>query len=380
MPIFSKTIPFSLYIHLPWCVKKCPYCDFNSHEKKAALPEEDYVSALLRQLDRHVGLAQARPITSIFFGGGTPSLFSGKSINRILEGIAKQLSLSTHAEITLEANPGTVEASRFQDFRAAGVNRLSLGVQSLDDAKLKRLGRIHDAREAMNAIHIAKKIFDQLNIDIMYGLPDQTIDEALSDIQLALDCFPVHFSWYQLTIEPNTLFYRYTPTLPLDDAIFDMQQEGQAFIKEKGFQQYEVSAYALSGHDCVHNRNYWEFGDYLGLGAGAHSKITDLASGHISRFSQLKHPKDYMHDPEKFSSHYELSSKDKVFEFMLNALRLTSGVPYSLFESRSGILLRDIQPILSTLKEKKLMLDDAAHLRLTEQGHRYLNDVVAFFL
>ncbi len=266
MPIFS---PLSLYIHLPWCVRKCPYCDFNSHEVKGDLPESFYVQALLDTLDHYLPLIQNRPLISIFFGGGTPSLFSGKSIDQILNGAAQRLSFALNIEITLEANPGTIDQARFSAFRQAGVNRLSLGIQSLQDEKLKTLGRIHDQAQAMHAISIAKEIgFDQMNLDLMYGLPDQSLDDAMSDLTQALSFSPSHLSWYQLTIEPNTLFYRHTPVLPPDDTIWEIQLAGQQLLNEKKFQQYEVSAYAKSNNTCLHNMNYWMFGDYLGIGAG----------------------------------------------------------------------------------------------------------------
>src|SRR5579862_565032 len=295
MPIFTAPPPLSLYVHLPWCVRKCPYCDFNSHEVKDHLPEELYKNALLQELDSHLPLIQNRPLISIFFGGGTPSLFSAKTIEQILNGVAERVLFSKSIEITMEANPGTIDQARFQDFRHAGINRLSLGIQSLQNDKLKILGRIHDRENAIRAIHIAKQAgFTNFNLDLMYGLPQQSIADALHDIQDALSFEPTHFSWYQLTIEPNTLFHHQPPTLPADDMIWDMQNAGQTLLKNAGFRQYEVSAYAQANKECLHNRNYWEFGDYLGIGAGAHSKITDTKNGNIIRFSQVKHPKDYL--------------------------------------------------------------------------------------
>lgn len=374
--------PLSLYIHIPWCVRKCPYCDFNSHAAKAALPEDQYIAALLDELDTHLPFIKDRPLTSLFFGGGTPSLFSAHAIERILEGITTRLSLEKDIEVTLEANPGTVDQSRFQGFRQAGINRLSLGIQSLQDEKLKALGRIHDAASAMQAITIAKKAgFTNFNLDLMYGLPNQSIAQALQDIKTALSFEPTHFSWYQLTIEPNTLFYHQTPTLPLDDMIWDMQLAGLDHLLRAGFHQYEVSAFATPGRQCNHNRNYWEFGDYLGIGAGAHSKITDTLTGSMIRYAQVRHPKDYL-DPIKrqHQTSNRLSESDLIFEFMLNALRLTDGVPSTLFTERTGLPLEQIKPTLVEARKRGLMLDDPTHLCTSTLGKRFLNDVVALFL
>ncbi len=379
---FTGPLPLSLYIHIPWCVRKCPYCDFNSHEAKNALPEDLYVAALLQELDGHLPLIEGRPLVSIFFGGGTPSLFSGIAIATILEGVAKRLPFSPQIEITLEANPGTIDQIRFSDFHKAGVNRLSLGVQSLQDDKLKTLGRIHDRLSAIKAISLAKQAgFTNFNLDLMYGLPNQSLDDALHDIETALTFEPTHFSWYQLTIEPNTLFYHQPPRLPADDLIWDIQLAGQSLLTTKGFHQYEVSAYAQPKKECLHNRNYWEFGDYLGIGAGAHSKITDHQTGTIVRFSQVKHPKDYL-DPAKrnMPSLIHIADNDLVFEFMLNALRLTQGVSTSLFTKHTGLSLQKIETIVTHATQRGLMLDDASRLCASHFGKRFLNDVVAMFL
>ena len=375
-------LPISLYIHLPWCVRKCPYCDFNSHELKDSLPEELYVNALLDELDTHLPLFQGRSLVSIFFGGGTPSLFSAHAIDRILNGVDQHLSLGNHTEITLEANPGTFEQERFRGFRSAGVNRLSIGVQSFQDHQLKTLGRIHDKHNAIHAISSATKAgFDNFNIDLMYGLPNQTIEDALSDIHTALSLQPKHVSWYQLTIEPNTLFYHQRPVLPQDDLLWEMQLAGQEQLKTAGFQQYEVSAYALPEKQCLHNLNYWQFGDYLGIGAGAHSKITDIQTGKIVRFAQVKHPKDYL---DKVKRHAQIkqpvSDHDVVFEFMLNALRLTDGIPLALFSERTHLPLSIIQSRLEEAKQKQFMIDDATHIRPTEHGKQFLNDFISLFL
>lgn len=378
MPI----LPLSLYIHIPWCVRKCPYCDFNSHEAKASLPEELYVAALIDELKLRLHLIHDRPIKSIFFGGGTPSLFSPKSIENILHAVAKHTSLDPSIEITLEANPGTIDQAHFGGFRSAGINRLSLGIQSLQDDKLKTLGRIHDREHAMQGIRIAKAAgFDNFNLDLMYGLPQQTLEDAMNDMQDALAFEPAHFSWYQLTIEPNTAFYRQPPPLPCDDLIVDMSVTGLEKLSAAGFKQYEVSAYAYANQQCVHNRNYWEFGDYLGLGAGAHSKMTHPVTGEVVRFSQVRHPKDYLDASKRRACEiFSIAEKDLVFEFMLNALRLTNGVPASLFGERTGISLANITEILSTAKTRGLLMDDDEKLCATILGKRFLNDLVAMFL
>jgi oxygen-independent coproporphyrinogen-3 oxidase len=382
MLIFNEALPLSLYIHIPWCVRKCPYCDFNSHEAKSNLPEELYVAALLEELDSRLHLLHNRPIKSIFFGGGTPSLFSARAIECILQGVSQRLHLNQNIEITLEANPGTIDYVRFAGFRAAGINRLSLGIQSLQDDKLKILGRIHDRAQAMEAIQIAKNAgFNNFNLDLMFGLPQQTLSDALHDIQTALTFEPTHFSWYQLTIEPNTVFFSQTPVLPNDDALWDMQVAGQQLLQSFGFQQYEVSAYSQAKQVCLHNRNYWEFGDYLGLGAGAHSKITNHHTGTVMRFAQVRQPKDYL-DPVKRQplKINVIQDKDVVFEFMLNALRLTQGVSTSCFTRHTGLLLQHIETTLLVAKQRGLMLDDPMRLCVSELGMKFLNDVTAMFL
>jgi putative oxygen-independent coproporphyrinogen III oxidase len=388
MLIFKEKLPLSLYIHIPWCVRKCPYCDFNSHQaKQASLPEELYVAALMQEFSSRLEFIQDRPIKSIFFGGGTPSLFSAKSIEQILNGVAKNAALETNIEVTLEANPGTIDQVRFMGFRSAGINRLSLGIQSLQDDKLKTLGRIHDRANAMQAIALAKQAgFENFNLDLMYALPKQSLEDALQDIQDALAFGPSHFSWYQLTIEPNTAFYRQPPPLPADDLIWEMQLAGQQVLSEAGFKQYEVSAYANAANihgECVHNRNYWEFGDYLGIGAGAHSKITDHAAGKVLRFSQVRHPKDYLDGMKRQTLNANpLQEKDLIFEFMLNALRLTNGLPINLFSQRSGLEFKKIEPLLAKAKQLGLIMDylETQHLCTTELGMKFLNDLTELFL
>lgn len=372
-----KHIPLSLYIHIPWCVRKCPYCDFNSHALQGLLPEKAYIAGLMMDLEHYSPLLGDRQLTSIFFGGGTPSLFSAASIESILKGVESRVPFADDIEITLEANPGTIDQQHFKDYRLAGINRLSLGIQSLQDDKLKTLGRIHDRSNALAGIEIARAAgFDNFNLDIMYGLPNQSIEDALSDIQCALATGPSHFSWYQLTIEPNTVFYRYPPALPHDDFVWEMQQAGQALLQSHGFTQYEVSAYARDHKECRHNRNYWEFGDYLGIGAGAHSKLT-LADS-VIRFAQVRQPKDYLARME-CKAGKAVSAKDLIFEFMLNALRLVQGVPASYFVERTGVPLNTIQNELKKLRSLDLLQADANYLRTTEKGLRYLNEVLLQF-
>lgn len=384
MPLSAK-IPLSLYIHLPWCLQKCPYCDFNSHALQEKLPEEIYVSALLQDLAENIAYFSesilTRPIESIFFGGGTPSLFSAQAIAKILGGVQKYLTLSTTAEITLEANPGAMEQQRFKDYRAAGVNRLSIGVQSLQNDKLKRLGRIHDREAAIHAVQIAKAGgFDNINVDLMYGLPQQTLAEALQDVQEALALQTSHFSWYQLTIEPNTAFHHAPPMLPAEEAIWQMQVEGQALLQTCGFKQYEVSAYSKNA-PCRHNLNYWQFGDYLGLGAGAHSKITDYKKQIVTRHWQVKNPRDYLDAKKnKTAQRVTISQEDLIFEFMLNALRLVEGIPVHLFTERTGLTVQILKPQLTAAYRKGLLENQAEILKTTELGRRFLNDLVSLFL
>lgn len=382
MSNFKEKLPLSLYIHIPWCVRKCPYCDFNSHEAKTSLPQELYVAALIQELDSRLHLIQDRPLKSIFFGGGTPSLFSAKSIGQILDAVAKKISLDARIEITLEANPGTIDQAHFGGFRMAGINRLSIGIQSLQDDKLKMLGRIHDRANAMRAVDFAKDAgFDTFNLDIMYGLPNQSLQDALQDIQDALSFQPTHFSWYQLTIEPNTVFYRERPPLPVDELIWDMQLAGQELLQTSGFKQYEVSAYSETHRECLHNRNYWEFGDYLGIGAGAHSKMTNHETGEVLRFSQVRHPKDYLDASKRQLLQPNIvSEKDIIFEFMLNALRLSDGVANTLFTLHTGLPISRIQPVLSAAIERSLLTADENYLRPTALGKKFLNDLTMMFL
>ena len=385
----------SLYVHLPWCVKKCPYCDFNSHVyhsldlNKPALPEAEYIQALKLDLTESLALypdLSHREIQSVFFGGGTPSLFSGQAIEEILTNLSKHFHFSPHCEITLEANPGTVERKHFRAYRKAGVNRLSLGIQSFNAEHLKKLGRIHDSLEAKQAISIAREAgFDNLNLDIMYGLINQSLSEALEDLSVACGHQPEHLSWYNLSLEPNTLFYKQRPPLPEDNVMHLIENQGDALLKTHGYTRYEISAYARPNHQAKHNLNYWQFGDYLGLGAGAHSKITTPTHKKIHRLIKHKHPKTYLdcldcaHAQISFVQENKIvCDQDKPMEFMMNALRLVEGVDLSLFEQCTGLPLSRIEKIL--LKAKHLdLLDSSEKIKPTKKGLLFLNDLVNLF-
>ena len=377
----APSIPLSLYIHIPWCVRKCPYCDFNSHALRGPVDQAAYVDALLLDLEHELRRQPLGEIGSIFFGGGTPSLLEGRQLARLLDGIGKGLHLTGDIEITLEANPGTAEASRFVDYRAAGVNRLSLGIQSLDDASLVALGRIHDASEAREAVHTARAAgFDNINLDLMFGLPQQTPDEAATDLRRLIDLEPEHVSWYQLTLEPNTRFHHQPPSLPEDDVLAEMADEGMDLLARSGYERYEISAYAVSGRRCRHNGNYWSFGDYLGIGAGAHGKLTS-ADGGVQRRSKRRHPDDYLRTASSgaLSSQHTLSADELPIEFMLNALRLVDGVPGHLFAERTGLDPASIAPSLALAQERGLMHPGGGRLQATALGLQYLNDLLALF-
>ena len=388
---FKSNPPLSLYIHLPWCIKKCPYCDFNSHAiDKETFPdskqENAYVDALIKDIESELPRIWGRSIVSIFIGGGTPSLFSAEAIDRLMAALRSRLTFYHNTEVTMEANPGSAEADRFKAYRESGVNRLSIGVQSFDDKKLKALGRVHNSIEALNAVAMAKDAgFDEINIDLMFGLPDQSIDEALSDLEIAMDLQPTHLSWYQLTIEPNTVFYSKPPALPKDDLLWDMQQQGQTYISDRGFNQYEISAYARKGenHQCQHNRNYWQFGDYLGIGAGAHGKLTHVAEGKIERYARHRLPQKYVDKVTQSSAITEtrLLSRDELpLEFMMNLLRLNEGFHPSLFIEHTGLPLSQIQKQLEVAEEKALIEWNINKIKPTESGHRYLNDLIQIFM
>jgi oxygen-independent coproporphyrinogen-3 oxidase len=378
------TMPLSLYIHIPWCVRKCPYCDFNSHNAPQSLPQEDYVAALLRDLNQDLPLAQGRRLETIFFGGGTPSLFTPDNIARILDGVAARLEFAPGIEITLETNPGTVEHGPFADYRRGGVNRVSFGVQSFDDAALKRIGRIHDAAQADRAVKKAQDAgIDNLNLDLMYALPQQTLAGALDDVEKALLLQTPHLSHYQLTLEPNTQFAANPPPLPDEDNAWDMQEACQARLAQAGMAQYEVSAYAHPGAECAHNLNYWRFGDYLGIGAGAHAKLTDGSTGAIRRRWKLRAPRGYLEHAgtSRCIGGDEIIVPEQLpFEFMLNALRLNSGFPLVDFADRTGIALADIEPALDSAKARGWIEVEREQIRASELGRRFLNDVIASFL
>ena len=377
-------LPLALYVHLPWCARKCPYCDFNSHEARGPIPESAYVNALLADLEQDLPRVWGRRIGSLFIGGGTPSLFSAEALDRLLAGLRARLPLRPDMEITLEANPGAVERDRFAEFRAVGVNRLSIGVQSFDDEHLQRLGRIHDRRAAFAAAEAAHAAeLDNFNLDLMFGLPGQTVTQALTDIANAVALQPAHLSYYQLTLEPNTAFYRSPPTLPDDETTDIIQQRAQAELARCGYQQYEVSAYARQNRRCQHNLNYWEFGDYLGIGAGAHGKLTDPAAGRICRLWKLKHPRDYLAaagTPAGIGGDEPIHAADLPVEFLMNALRLVEGVPAVLFEERTGLPLAALEPELSRVRERGLMAADSERLQPTELGLRFLNDLLQAFM
>ena len=369
--------PLALYVHIPWCVRKCPYCDFNSHERSGVLPEKDYVEKLLLDLESHLPSVWGRRLVSVFIGGGTPSLFSPDSIDALLSGIRARLPLEPGAEITLEANPGTVEAARFRGFRDAGVNRISIGVQSFDESMLKALGRIHNADEAERAIDAALASFEHVNIDLMYGLPGQSAEMARADIAEAAGFGTPHVSAYQLTIEPNTVFWSKPPELPSHDESADMQLTVESTLAEWGFEHYETSAFARLGHRCRHNLNYWEFGDYLGIGAGAHGKIS--FPDRITRHERPKQPAVYLQD-DFSTGNRVIAPAELPFEFMLNALRLVEGFPVELFTQRTGLPLATIHSMLEKAEQQGMLERDLKRIRPTERGQRFLNELLALFL
>lgn len=372
--------PLSLYIHIPWCVRKCPYCDFNSHEAKDTLPEDDYIAALLDDIQLALPSIWGRRVHSMFFGGGTPSLFSAEAIDAILSGVRSLLALEPFAEITLEANPGTFEIERFRAYHAAGINRLSLGVQSFNDAALKSIGRIHDAKEARVAVESAVQLFDRVNLDLMYGLPGQSIEQALDDVDIALASGVGHVSVYNLTVEPNTRFAAEPPALPDNDRCDAMHTAIDGRLSAYGFARYEISAYARPQQRCRHNLNYWRFGDYLGVGAGAHSKLSLPDS--IHRHALCKHPREYLKrtPAERVEVQRVLDYDERVFEFMLNALRLIEGASFDLFERTTGLPRLRILPLLDTAEARGLVERDHARFRASELGLRHHNALLELFL
>lgn len=380
---FPSLPPLSLYVHLPWCVRKCPYCDFNSYESKAGVPDEDYTDALIRDLDAELQFAQQRPLESIFIGGGTPSLFSGKAIRRLLEAVRARFPIRDDVEITLEANPGAVEADRFAAYRDAGVNRLSMGIQSFRDPQLALLGRVHDAAEATRAYRLARTAgFENINLDLMYALPHDDAAGALSDLRTALDLAPTHLSWYQLTLEPNTAFHRRPPALPDDETVAEIEERGRQLLAQHAYRRYEISAYASADRRCTHNVNYWQFGDYLGIGAGAHGKVTMTDEHAVLRRAKRRNPRAYMETAgtaaavtvERIDSPQQI-----VLEFMMNALRLSDGVSTACYEARTGVPLADIdEPLREALRRGWMSSDDGV-LKATAPGLQVLNSLLTLF-
>ena len=376
----SLNHPLGLYVHIPWCIRKCPYCDFNSHAVSDTVDETAYINALLADLKDESETLDRRVINSIFIGGGTPSLFSAQAIDQLLEGVEKLLPFASDIEITLEANPGAADAQRFAGYRAAGVNRLSLGIQSLQDSQLKALGRIHDSASALDAVDAIRQAgFDNVNLDVMDGLPQQRLQEAMQDLHAVIALNPPHLSWYQLTLEPNTLFYQQPPPVPEDDALADMMDAGLALLSEAGYQQYEISAHSQPDQQCRHNLNYWQFGDYVGIGAGAHGKLT-LPDGRIIRRSKQRQPQRYLDTTgaQRIRQQREVSQEELPLEFMLNAMRLQAGVPVEWFAQATGL---DIQTIKKPLQQAVAqgLLEWDEYLRPTQRGRLFLNDLLALF-
>jgi len=378
---FQVLPPLSLYIHIPWCMRKCPYCDFNSHEARGIFPEQAYVAALIRDLELALPQIWGRKIYTVFFGGGTPSLLSGESVEQIISSVRMLLPLDIGVEITLEANPGTVETARFAAYREAGVNRLSMGIQSFNDDHLRALGRIHSADEAKRAIEIAQRHFDNINLDLMYALPDQTLKQSLQDVKTALSFAPQHLSCYHLTLEPNTLFYRSPPRLPDDETSSDMQQNIEELLAVHGYQHYETSAFAKQKCRSRHNLNYWKFGDYLGIGAGAHSKLS--FPDKVLRQMRYKQPQAYIQQVGKdmpLQTEQEVSTDELGFEFMMNALRLNEGFDSVLFQERTSLPLLGIQRELAEAERRGLLVRDHQRIAPTKLGQRFLNDLLEIFL
>lgn len=373
--------PLSLYIHIPWCIRKCPYCDFNSHASDdEGIPEQPYIDRLLADLRAEAHLAQGRALESIFFGGGTPSLMSAEGIGKIIAGVRQELNCSPDMEVTLEANPGTFEQARFAGFQVAGVNRLSIGVQSFDDACLQALGRVHNSEQAHAAIEAAKQLgFAHINLDLMHGLPGQTPALAMQDIKQALSHGTDHLSWYQLTLEPNTLFYSQPPQLPEEDDLADIQDQGQEMLQANGYQQYEISAWCQPGNEAKHNLNYWRFGDYIGIGAGAHGKLSyrdEAGNLQIQRRVKLRQPKAYMQALSPLSSAELIATQDMPLEFFMNVLRLQDGVEEGLYRQATGLAIQDLD-VLQGLRDRGLL--QAERLATTPLGWRFLNEVLGAF-
>jgi len=389
MPEFTTLPPLSLYIHFPWCVEKCPYCDFNSHTLKTPLPTEEYIDCLLLDLENELPSIWGRSIQTIFMGGGTPSLFTAEAIDKLLQGLRARLNFSLNIEITLEANPGTIDQSQFIGFRQAGVNRLSMGIQSFEDNMLNKLGRIHDSSQAFSAVEAARNAnFKNFNLDLMFGLPEQTIEQMIKDLQTAIALNPSHLSHYQLTLEPNTLFARHPPRLPDDDDLWEMTLQSHQLLKDANYQQYEISAFSKqetsnTTSQCKHNLNYWQFGDYLGIGAGAHQKLSFANTQSIERRIKQKHPAQYMSqvkNNEHVIEQHSLEDKDILFEFMLNALRLTNGFELKLIPDNAGLNSEITRAQLDEAQQNNWVIIKDDKIIPTATGQQYLNDLVSLFL
>lgn len=375
----GKLPPLSLYIHIPWCVQKCPYCDFNSHALKGEVPHDDYVAHLLADLDADLPLVAGREIHTIFIGGGTPSLLSAEAMQTLMDGVRARIAVAADAEVTMEANPGTVEADRFSGYQKAGINRISIGVQSFGDDKLIRLGRIHDAGEAKRAARLAATLgLRSFNLDLMHGLPEQHLGEALSDLRQAIELAPPHLSWYQLTIEPNTSFGSRPPVLPDDDLLWDIFSQGHQLLTQAGYVQYETSAYAKPGFQCQHNLNYWRFGDYLGIGCGAHGKIS-FADGRILRTVKTKHPRGYMAG-RYLDQQNEVATEDRPFEFFMNRFRLLEAMPRGDFTDYTGLPESVVRPQIEAALNAGEISETATHWQITEHGKLFLNTLLERFL
>ena len=374
--------PLSLYVHIPWCIKKCPYCDFNSHAVKSGIPEIQYIDALLSDLAKDLAFYGInRPISTIFIGGGTPSLFSPEAINRLLRGIEQQIQLESDAEITLEANPGTFESGKFAEFRQLGVNRLSIGIQSFNEHLLKKLGRVHSAVEAMAAVEIAHQVgFENFNLDLMFGLPEAQLNASEKDVAIAIGLKPSHLSFYQLTLEPNTYFHKYPPILPSDDTIFATQKTAQTLLAEHGYQQYEISAYCQPDRHCRHNVNYWQFGDYLGIGAGAHGKITQSSPKHIFRTHKPKHPDHYLNDTHKNGGGDTIAMTELPLEFVMNHLRLKKGFNLEHYQLATGLDSKTLEPALSICLKQELIICADNHYFCSEKGWDFLDSILEKFV
>lgn len=381
---FTNLPPLSLYIHFPWCVQKCPYCDFNSHELKKELNEKKYIDALISDLEQELPLFWGRSISSIFMGGGTPSLFSPESIDQLISALRARLTFAPDIEITMEANPGTVELGKFKEFSSAGINRLSIGIQSFSDDKLEKLGRIHGRKEAIRAAELAHDAgFNSFNLDLMYGLPNQSLQQAVEDIETAIALEPKHLSHYQLTIEPNTFFHHQPPPTPDDDKLWEMQEACQTSIAKHGYAQYEISAYAKDGYQCQHNLNYWQFGDYLGIGAGAHGKLTNAPEQKINRSWKVKQPQEYLDkaaSEKRIAGEKILTRDDATFEFMMNALRLNNGFETEVFQQHVGLPISIVEKALKQAEEKEWISWDLKRIKPTDTGRQYLNNLLELFM